>query len=300
MISVTKGPFDLPVQRKALASGQEIAFYSTGREDLQTLFFVHGLGNYAQVWLKLMDKLKDTFHCIALDLPGHGFSPASVEEERIEGFAEVLEDFVASFSIPRYALVGHSMGGQIVMQAMIRGKLSPIGIVLLAPAGFELFTDKDFAWLSSIYRGGIIEKLGKTRMVSQFRENFHQFPEDATFMLEDVTQLRDSDRYREYCNTLSRCARAVFASPVHHQLEQVAAPALVYYGQSDVMVPHRVLHGNQDLEGVCAAAISRIPEVVAFHFLPDTGHMLQWEASEEISRGIGTFITALEERLGSL
>ncbi|MEL7162509.1 MAG: alpha/beta fold hydrolase [Bacteroidota bacterium] len=272
-----------------LASGQEICYYESGSKDAPTLFLIHGMGNYAQVWFKLMRSLGQHFHCLSLDLPGHGGSPVRPVEESIADFASVVEEFVLAFSPRDYVLAGHSMGGQVVLQTCLNEHLSPRSIVLLAPAGFEEFTDHDFAWLNSIYRGGIIAKLGKSRMVQQFRDSFHTFPEDADFMLKDVTHLRDSAQYLTYCNTLSRCARAVFASSVYHELERVTTPALVYYGQADAMVPHRVLHKDQNLAELCAAATQRMAQA-QLHLLPATGHMLQWEAATEISRGMESFL----------
>jgi pimeloyl-ACP methyl ester carboxylesterase len=291
MHSIFPGPYDLPAQQIKLASSVEINYYVCGEAELPVLFLVHGMGNYAPVWFKMMRLLGAHFRCYAIDIPGHGDSPPLVEEESIVAFATVLEDFILAIAPSNYSLVGHSMGGQIVMQACLNKRLTPQRVVLLAPAGFEYFTEKDFAWLSSIYRGGIIEKLGKSRMVSQFRENFHVFPDDAEFMLQDVTHLRDSDRYRAYCHTLSRCARAVFASSVYQQLEGVREPILVYYGQSDVMVPHRVLHADQDLVSLCHSAVERLG-TAELRLLPATGHMLHWEAAEEISQGIVSFLSA--------
>lgn len=291
MHAVFPGPFDLPAERVILDSGTEINYFANGKEEFPPLILVHGMGNYAPVWFRMMQLLGEHFRCFALDLPGHGNSPVLGEEETIERLAAVVEEFTRAVAGPDAVLVGHSMGGQIVLQACIDARISPPKIVLLAPAGFESFSEKDFAWLSSIYRGGIIEKLGKSRMANQFRENFHDFPEDAAFMLQDVIQLRDSDRYRAYCDTLSRCARAVFASSVYQNLERVLVPALVYYGQSDLMVPHRVLHADQDLISLCESATGRMA-AAELRLLPATGHMLHWEAAEEIGRGIVSFLNA--------
>jgi len=289
MHTVFPGTYDLPSQQFFLPSGGEINYYEYGSPTNPTLVLLHGMGNYAPVWFKLMQQLGKDYHCLAIDLPGHGESPALSQPETITSFAAVVEEFVAAKVSGVFHLVGHSMGGQVVLQTCLNERIAPKRIVLLAPAGFEKFTDKDFAWLSSIYRGGIIAKLGKSRMVNQFMENFHQFPEDANFMLQDVTHLRDSDRYRTYCDTLSRCARAGFASPVYDRLEEVQTPALVYYGQSDLMVPHRVLHVDQNLLSLCQSATSRMA-AAELRMLADTGHMLHWEAAEQIGEEIISFL----------
>lgn len=276
-----------------LPSGHQVRYYESGSDNTgPTLLFIHGLGNYAQVWFKLMDQLQSRFRCIAIDLPGHGDSPETERVESISTFAEVLEAFVAHLRLQNYLLAGHSMGGLTAMRALLRGKLSPAGLVLLAPAGFEVFSPKDEAWLASIYSPGILAKLGRLRMEEQFRGNFHRFPADAEAMLADITALKNSEHYRAYCTTLAYAARAIFAETVSEELEGIVLPTLVYYGLADAMVPHRVLHPDQHLDQICRSAVERMPRA-RLELLADTGHMLQWEAAGRIGRGIVSFIDDL-------
>lgn len=293
MIAVHPSPYVFPAAMAELTSGKQIRYYtSKTASDGPTLIFIHGLGNYAQVWFKLMDQLQNKFRCIALDLPGHGDSPEQEPIENIGTFAEVLEEFVAHLQLEDYLLVGHSMGGLTAMRAVLRKKLSPAGLVLLAPAGFEIFSEKDEAWLASIYSPGILAKLGRRRMEEQFQSNFHRFPADAAAMLADITHLKNSPHYQAYCTTLAHCARAIFSETVADELEGIVIPTLVFYGLSDVMVPHRVLHPEQNLEQICKSAVEQMPHS-RLELLPETGHMLQWEAVEPISRMMTAWLNQL-------
>ena len=60
-------------KRITLSNELKIAYTATGNGDT-ALVFVHGLGGYQQVWQKTTRELKNHFKCIALDLPGYGFS----------------------------------------------------------------------------------------------------------------------------------------------------------------------------------------------------------------------------------
>ncbi|MFT5998474.1 MAG: pimeloyl-ACP methyl ester carboxylesterase [Neolewinella sp.] len=293
MIAVHPGPYVFPAFMAELPSGRRIRYYESRLADNgPTLLFIHGLGNYAQVWFKLMDQLKGRFRCIALDLPGHGDSPETEQVENISTFAEVVEALVAHLRLENYLLVGHSMGGLTAMRALLRGKLFPVGLVLLAPAGFEVFSPKDQAWLSSIYSPGILAKLGRLRMEEQFRGNFHHFPADAEAMLADITTLKNSEYYLPYCSTLAYSARAIFAETVSEELAGIELPTLVYYGLADAMVPHRVLHPDQRLDQICRSAVEKMPQA-RLELLSDTGHMLQWEVAERIGSGIVSFVNDL-------
>ncbi|MEM1358894.1 MAG: alpha/beta fold hydrolase, partial [Bacteroidota bacterium] len=245
-----------------------------------------------QVWFKLMDQLQEQFHGIALDLPGHGDSPGIGPVENIGTFAKVLEELLDYLPIEDFVLVGHSMGGLTALRTVLRRKLSPRALVLLAPAGFEIFSPKDEAWLSSIYSPGILAKLGRRRMEEQFRGNFHHFPADAAAMLADITYLKNSEHYLAYCTNLAYCARAIFGENVYEELSAVDLPTLVYYGQEDAMVPHRVLHPDQSLDQICQSAVEKMPQA-HLEFLAETGHMLQWESAENVGAGISAFLIDL-------
>ena len=58
--------------RMAKIEGMNLAYVEEGKG--KTILFVHGLGGNLSHWLKLMPLLADNYHCIAVDLPGYGFS----------------------------------------------------------------------------------------------------------------------------------------------------------------------------------------------------------------------------------
>ncbi|WP_430391737.1 alpha/beta fold hydrolase [Dyella sp. 20L07] len=79
-----------------------------------TLVLLHGFAADKNVWLKQAELLTPHFHVIAPDLPGWG------ESSRVEGAsynidaqASRLQAFVETLHLPRFVLIGHSMGGAI-------------------------------------------------------------------------------------------------------------------------------------------------------------------------------------------
>ena len=85
-----------------------------------TVVFIHGVLNDHSVWiLQTRYFAHHGWNVLAPDLPGHcrseGEPPASVEEA-----AAFVVDLLDAAKVPRAALVGHSFGSLIAMEAASR------------------------------------------------------------------------------------------------------------------------------------------------------------------------------------
>ena len=80
-----------------------------------TLLFVHGVDSDSEVWTPTIDLLAE-HHCVAVDLPGHGKSPASTDPVAYERSAmlEDLDAVISELTRP-VVFVGHSLGGYLAM-----------------------------------------------------------------------------------------------------------------------------------------------------------------------------------------
>lgn len=103
---------DLPVtERKPKLSGIPTAVLEGGEGS--PLVLLHGPGEFAAKWLRVLPDLVSTHRVIAPDLPGHGASeagPAPLEPDRVLEWLDALIEHTCP-SPP--ALVGHILGGAI-------------------------------------------------------------------------------------------------------------------------------------------------------------------------------------------
>ena len=84
------------------------------------IVFVHGAGMDHTVWiLQSRYFAHHGFNALAVDLPGHGRSEGEPAAS-IEASADWLGRFLDALDCPRAALVGHSMGALIVLEAAAR------------------------------------------------------------------------------------------------------------------------------------------------------------------------------------
>jgi pimeloyl-ACP methyl ester carboxylesterase len=89
-----------------------IAAIDQGRGD--PALFVHGVGTNAHLWAGVLDALADERRCIAIDLPGHGRSPVTADQDlTIGGLADLVEAFCATHALDRVDLVAHDTGGAV-------------------------------------------------------------------------------------------------------------------------------------------------------------------------------------------
>lgn len=99
----------------------KIHVLETGPEDGTPVLFVHGNVSSAAFWEETMLSLPDGFRGIAPDLRGYGETEA-LPVDATKGLGDMVEDLralVETLGMDQYHIVGHSMGGGVVMKYAI-------------------------------------------------------------------------------------------------------------------------------------------------------------------------------------
>jgi pimeloyl-ACP methyl ester carboxylesterase len=79
-----------------------------------TALFVHGIATNAYLWRHVMDALSGQRRCIAIDLPLHGQSPVTAEQDlSLAALAAGLDDFCEALGLTGMDLVANDTGGAI-------------------------------------------------------------------------------------------------------------------------------------------------------------------------------------------
>lgn len=121
---------DVPLYKKAIMIMNHIQ-HGNGKP----LLLIHGLGGSWQSWSPILSRLAEQREIIAIDLPGHGKTPALKKETSIGTLSDAVTEFVHENNLTGIDAVGSSMGGRLVLELVRRGGVLG-NVVSLNPGGF--------------------------------------------------------------------------------------------------------------------------------------------------------------------
>lgn len=98
-------------RRAAAVGGGEVSYVDVGEGE--PILFVHGLFMSAYLWHAVIDRLRDTYRCIAIDLPAHGRTEVPDEWFGPAKTAELVAQFCDALELESVHLVGNDTGGAI-------------------------------------------------------------------------------------------------------------------------------------------------------------------------------------------
>ncbi len=106
-------------ERRIDVGGREIAYLESDGSG-RAVIFVHGNSSSGRTWRPLLNgSFGRRFRSLAVDLPGHGRSPAAIEpgDYSLPGYAAVLAGFADATGARHPVVVGWSLGGHIAIEA---------------------------------------------------------------------------------------------------------------------------------------------------------------------------------------
>jgi len=124
-----------PVVETVEAGGRKVSYAGAG-DSGDVVLLVHGYGGDRNSWLFLQEPLAARHRVYALDLPGHGTSAKDVGDGSVDLLADAVLGVLDAVGPGRAHLVGHSLGGAVVLAAAARSPGRIASLTLFAPAGF--------------------------------------------------------------------------------------------------------------------------------------------------------------------
>src|SRR2546429_2394695 len=102
------------------------------------LLLVHGLGGAASNWTELAPLLARRHRLLVPDLPGHGGSSALPAVSGLEPYADRVALVAEREGMLPAPVVGHSLGGMVVLRLALRRPDAVSAVVLAAAAGLSV------------------------------------------------------------------------------------------------------------------------------------------------------------------
>ena len=284
-----KPKYELPVQKQQL-SGLNMAYVEKGKG--QPVVFIHGLGGNLSHWTKAVKKLSATYKCIAVDLPGYGYSDkkfSTNDKDQLQFYADMLTEFIQKKNLKKIVVAGHSMGAQIAMILAIQQPALISKIVLVSPAGLESFTSNEAQLMIGATPASYFEKQEESAIRSSFKQNFYELPQDAENLIQDRLRLKTCNDFTLYTEAVSNGIKGMLNHPVKSDWNEIKQPVLIIYGQNDALIPNKIFHPALTLDSLLKEAVTAMPQARQV-LIANAGHMVQFEKPVETSNAIKKFI----------
>jgi 3-oxoadipate enol-lactonase len=234
---------------------------------------LHPIGLDHSFWPRLIERCAATRRVLALDLPGHGRSPAAAEAS-MAAYVEAVKETLDALGVGTAAVLGLSFGGMIAQELAIRFPDRVRRLVVCA-CGARIPPESREAVLArgrAAIEGAMPSVIGAT-LERWFTPSFMGDP------------AVDRVRSRLFSNDPEQWNAGWSVIATHDALDRLP----------DLAIPTLVIAGEMD-RGTPVSAARTIADAVPgarLIVLPGAPHMLQIECAERFVRHVTAF---LEER----
>ena len=245
-------------------NGLQTAYLDQGSGDPVVL--VHGLGGTASAIFKhLLAPLSERYRVVAYDLRGSGRSSVTPGPYTVELLAEDLDALLAELDLDAVMLIGHSLGGGIVLEYAatrpdrVRAVVG-IGAVTGLPEQGKAGMAARAETVESQGMAAVAETVATNGLASSFRE---AHPEELQALISLIAS-SDPTGYAAQC-------RALVEMDVTERLPGLRCPVLLVCGEKDQASP----------PAANTASAALIPDVKLVE-LAETAHIIPWERPVEL------------------
>jgi pimeloyl-ACP methyl ester carboxylesterase len=179
-------------------------------DNLHQVVLVHGIGVSSRYFRRLAGELAKTYRVYVLDLPGYGTTPKPKRPLSVAELGDVVNRVIQKINIVDPALIGHSMGCQIIAQAE-RRQPGYKGLVMISPT-----INKD-------------ERSLPLQAWRLFCDGFKEPPTTNAAIFQDYLRMGPI-RYL-------RTTRLMLEDAIEVSLEHIKAPVLFMRGTRDGIAP---------------------------------------------------------------
>lgn len=130
---------DASVNPKVKSSdGTEIVYTAAGSAE-PALVFIHGWSCDKSYWKTQVEKFSPQYKVVTIDLAGHGESGTERKDYTMQLFGSDVAAVVNDLKLSKVILIGHSMGGSVILEAAKLLDKKVIG--LIGVDTYQSFTD---------------------------------------------------------------------------------------------------------------------------------------------------------------
>jgi len=239
-----------------------------------TVLCIHGLGGGAYFFTALGHALKSRVHTVAIDLPGHGFSPRDPNGFCFERIADRVVELARTHGSQPITLLGHSLGVILALKAYARAPelFSKLIFVIGLPEATAESKARLLERAAYIRARGTLVGLGEAILPYLLAPEALQTMPGILGPMRRLVEINDAVGYAETCEALAQTSA----------MDQIAS----------VKIPCRLITGSADHyaspENVRAFA-AKLPQASVIEF-PACGHFPFFEKPADFHAAVQSFI----------
>ncbi len=257
------------------ANGITICYDDQGEGEIPVIF-IHGFPFDKSSWQPQVDGLKENHRVISYDIRGFGKSEAGPEEMSMGLFADDLISLMDALQIKKAVVCGLSMGGYILLNAVIRYPQRFSAVIL---SDTQCIADSPEVKLKRFKTGQMIERGGKEDFATSFLKTV--FCKES---LSTKTDLLQKIKETILSTPEKSIIEALNALSHRHEmcgwLRKITVPTLILVGKEDAITP----------PVQSEFLLNKIPNAMLY-YIDNAGHLSNLEQSEKFNTHLETFLS---------
>jgi pimeloyl-ACP methyl ester carboxylesterase len=240
----------------------------------EPLLLVHGLGGSWRTWEPVLDRLATEREVVAVDLPGHGETPALSGETSMDSLVEAVVSFLEANDLAGIDAVGSSMGARLVLELARRGAIDDT--VALDPGGFWE------GWERYFFYGTIAPSIRLVRAIQPVRDRLADSAVGRTLLLAQLSArpwelpadvVEEELRTFAESSVFDELAYRLAFGPAQQGTDSTSGSVVIGWGRRDrLTLPRQARRAKE-----------RFPDA-RWYWFEDAGHYSHWDAPEEAAR----------------
>jgi pimeloyl-ACP methyl ester carboxylesterase len=206
---------------------------ASGRESRDAILFHHGIGASAGIWRGWFPALADAHRLVSFDMRGYGRShiPAADFKWSLEQMVDDLFAVADAAGLPRFHLVGESIGGTVALAAALAEPQRIATLTVSNGAHLGASIQRVEAWRRQLDEGGV-----KVWSDAFLRDRFH---DDALSPEQRTWFAAQQEKWPQ--ESILNALRVLIGTDLSPRLKDIVQPTLLLHPDGSPFIPVPVM-----------------------------------------------------------
>ena len=263
---------------------QSVHITEWGTQDLPTIVCFHGLSSTSLSFIEIAEALAGEFRLIAIDLPGHGITPAFSDplHYRMKPFTVWIDEVLHILDIKRFYALSHSWGSVLSLYYLIEHADRVLGTILIdggyhSKRLYGRSVEEEVAFYEQDFEDSVStwDEFLDVAVYAPNARRSHSLDQAGV----DLVRMEEGRfHWHAFGTTAAAIIRALHHDDVLDFLAEVPLTNIQLY----------VATLPQDQVPIRQQATNLLHEMTqaTIHHVPGTGHMLHWDRPDVIIEAI--------------